>query len=234
MVPNLTLVKRSSQVSEYFLSLIRQGVYQPNDKLPSLQEMARVLKVSKSTIREGLAALVARGVIDVRHGSGYFVRPSNFASTGSQDGLPDLGQVLSVRELLEVSAARLAALNRDETHLTGMAGCVERMRTDDWDEAINADLEFHLLIAAASGNQVLDQVIGSLSTHTKATMKLSRAIAGTLDDLHQKHWELYRAIHDKDEKRASGLMKAHLRETAERMKVLLRGSRTGVGDHVNR
>lgn len=221
MVPNLSPTKRSNQVSEYFLSLIHQGVYGPHDKLPSLQEMARVLNVSKSTIREGLAALVARGIIDVRHGSGYYVRPSELAETSPIESLGNLGDVLFVRQLLEVTAAGLAAAHRTKSHLQRMAACVERMCGDSWEEALNADLEFHLLIAAASGNPVLEQVIGSLASHTKATMRLSRAIAGTLDDLHQKHGELYRAIDEQDAERASGLMETHLGETAERMKILL-------------
>ncbi|NMP23643.1 FadR family transcriptional regulator [Sulfobacillus sp. DSM 109850] len=209
------------------MSLIREGAYQPNDKLPSLQEMARVLKVSKSTIREGLAALVAKGIIDVRHGSGYYVRPSKVAAKSMPEESPDLGQVLFVRQLLEVSAARLAAVNRNDDHLAVMAGCLARMQREDWEEALGADLEFHLAIAGASGNQVLEQVIGSLSQHTKATMKLSRAIAGTLADLHQKHWELYRAICDGDGERASQLMYVHLHDTAERMKILIPGTRLG-------
>lgn len=221
MISKLPVTKRSNQVAEYFESLIRKGVYKPGDKLPTLQEMAEVLDVSKSTIREGLAALAAIGVIDVRHGSGYFVREAQTETEEGQDTLHDLGQVLFVRQLLEVSAARLAAQHRTPDQLQKMENCLKGMREGPVNTTIAADLGLHQVIAEASGNMVLANVIGSLSEPMQATMKLSRALAGTEGDLYAKHLELFHAIEQHDVENAARLMYEHLFETAERLKVLV-------------
>lgn len=100
---------------------------------------------------------------------------------------------------------------------------VERMKTAPLEEAVAADLGFHLAVAKASGNAVLCDVIESLSGLTRSTMKYSRALAGTADDLFQKHADLFDAIREKDSARAAELMHAHLSDTAQRLKVLVRG-----------
>ncbi len=221
MVSKFPLTKRSNQVAEYFESLIRQGIYKQGDKLPTLAEMAKVLQVSKSTIREGLAVLVAQGLIDVRHGSGYFVRnsPPEIQEGGVEPR--DLGQVLFVRLLLEVPAAKLAAQNRMEEHLYGMVKTLDQMRIGPMEKAVAADLEFHMAIADASQNAVLREVIRSLSSPMQYTMKYSRAIAGIDSDLYQKHADLFAAIRDGDSKKSERLMHAHLYDTAERLKILV-------------
>lgn len=220
MASKIAVTTRSNQVADYFESLIRQRIYSPGDKLPTLQEMANVLQMSKSTIREGLAALVAQRLIEVKHGSGYFVR----LEENTEDEIeanPDLGQVLFVRLLLEVPAAKLASRNRSADHLEAMAQHLGRMRDGSLDEAIAADLEFHLVIADASGNLILGNVIHSLSAKTRATLKHSRALAGTDGDLYRKHLDLFEAIRDRDGVKAERLMHDHLHDTAHRLKILV-------------
>ena len=138
MASKIAVTTRSNQVADYFESLIRQRIYSPGDKLPTLQEMATVLQMSKSTIREGLAALVAQRLIEVKHGSGYFVRLEETHEDENEEH-PDLGQVLFVRLLLEVPAAKMAAANRDSDHLEAMARHLDQMRTGPLDQAIAAD-----------------------------------------------------------------------------------------------
>lgn len=224
MASKIAVTTRSNQVADYFESLIRQRIYSPGDKLPTLQEMANVLHMSKSTIREGLAALVAQRLIEVKHGSGYFVR----LEESTEDELEehsDLGHVLFVRLLLEVPAAKMAACNRDLDHLAAMARHLDQMRTGPLDQAIAADLAFHLVIAEASGNPILDNVIRSLSAKTRATLKYSRALAGAEGDLYRKHLDLFEAIRDRDGIKAERLMYDHLHDTAERLKILVPGAK---------
>ena len=227
MVTKLPSTTRSHQVTEYFETLIRQHIYEPGDKLPTLQEMARVLGVSKSTIREGLAALAAHGLIEVRHGSGYFVHSLQRETPDNTEPKRDLGQVLFVRLQLEVPAAKLAAKNRTDEDLHKLGRCLDRMRLGSLSEAISADLEFHLVVAEASGNGVLRDVIASLSEQTRSTIKYSRALAGTEGDLFQKHVDLFEAIRVQDDVQAESLMHAHLYDTAQRLRVLVRGEGSG-------
>ena len=201
---------RSFQVAEYVESLIRHNVYQPGDKLPSLQEMAELLKVSKSTIREALSRLQARGIITVAHGKGYFVasKPSLAA-----DIFPakDLGEILFVRILLEVPAAALAARNRTPAQLERMKQLVETMEAaPDDDDGVELDLSIHLTIAEASQNQMLQNVIYSLVPLMKSTMKFSRAIYGTHSALYKRHRDLYLAVEQQDEQLAAQQIAANV------------------------
>jgi GntR family transcriptional repressor for pyruvate dehydrogenase complex len=215
-----TFAKRSRSVAEYFETLIRQHVYGPGDKLPTLDEMAALLKVSRSTIREGLAALVAQGLVEVRHGKGYFVSgaaPRGLGSPTSQD----LGQVLFVRCLVEVPAAKLAARNRTTAHVEVLRQALETMRAGSREATLDADLAFHLAISEASGNRVLYAVMASIATQVRETMRYSRPIAGTDSTLYEKHRALFLAIEKQDPKDAEQLMHSHLFDTADRLKVLI-------------
>ncbi|MHB1610909.1 MAG: FadR/GntR family transcriptional regulator [Sulfobacillus sp.] len=220
MITKPFVAKRSNQVAEYLESLITQNVYRPGDKLPSLQEMAALLKVSKSTIREALAALVAQDLIDVRHGKGYFIK-QNAAPSQEPILVRDLGEVLFVRILLEVPAAKLAAQNRTADHLVLLKQSLEAMHTAEKEEGMKADLRFHLMIGEATQNAVLQDVIQSLAPLMQETMKFSRAIAGTHSTLYHKHLDLYNAIMEKDSLRATQFMYDHLNDTAQRLKILV-------------
>ncbi len=220
MITKPFLAKRSNQVAQYLESLITQNVYHPGDKLPSLQEMATLLKVSKSTIREALAALQAQDLIDVRHGKGYFVRPTTEASEDSLYSR-DLGEVLFVRILLEVPAATLAAQNRTAKDLEHLKDSLELMQTTSVEEGMRADLSFHLTIGEAAKNTVLHDVIQSLVPLMRETIKFSRAIAGTYSTLYHKHLDLYVAIANKDSRLAGQYMHDHLHDTAQRLKILV-------------
>lgn len=220
MIAKPFLAKRSNQVAEYLESLITQNVYHPGDKLPSLQEMAQLLKVSKSTIREALAALQAQDLIDVRHGKGYFVKPTAVPPEESLS-TRDLGEVLFVRILLEVPAATLAAQNRTADHLEHLKESLERMQEATAEEGMQADLSFHLTIGEATNNAVLRDMIQSMAPLMRETMKFSRAIAGTHSTLYHKHLDLYTAIANKDSRVATQYMHDHLHDTAERLKILV-------------
>lgn len=221
MVAKPFVAKRSNQVAEYLESLITQNVYHPGDKLPTLHEMAELLQVSKSTIREALAALVAQDLIDVRHGIGYFVKSTSSGVVVEGRKTRDLGQVLFVRLLLEVPATKLAAQNRGKPHLALLNQSLEAMRTESAEELVNADLAFHLAVGEATQNAVLQELIHSLAPLMRETMKVSRAIAGTRDSLYNKHLDLYHAIVEKDSIKAERLMHDHLHDTAERLKILV-------------
>lgn len=212
--------KRTDQVAEYFEALIREHIYHPGDKLPSLDEIAGILQVSKSTIREGLVSLVAQGLIEVRHGRGYYVQAA--AERAERAGAPqDLGQVLFVRLLLEVPAAKLAARNRTEANLYVMIKQLQIMREGSRSQAIAADLDFHMEVARASGNAILAGQVASLTENMRETMKYSRTIAGDPVELFTKHKELLDAIRDRESDSAERLMFQHLNDTAERLRILV-------------
>ncbi|MDA8195361.1 MAG: FadR/GntR family transcriptional regulator [Thermaerobacter sp.] len=220
MVSKPLLTKRSSQVAEYLEALITQNVYHSGDKLPSLHEMAKLLKASQSTIREALAALQAQDLIDARHGIGYFVKPTARVAEDFWHAR-DLGEVLFVRTLLEVPAAALAAQNRTADDLEHLREFLELMPAASGKEAIAADLAFHLAVGEATKNRALHDVIQSMAPQMRETMRMSRAIAGTHSALYHKHLALYDAIANRQCQQAAQSMHDHLHDTAERLKILV-------------
>ena len=65
---------------------IRQGVYKPGDKLPSLRELAASRDYGKNTVIAAFEMLVSRGLVEPRHGSGFFVRDGLPMSVAEEDG----------------------------------------------------------------------------------------------------------------------------------------------------
>jgi GntR family transcriptional repressor for pyruvate dehydrogenase complex len=73
----------SDDAVDQILDLIAEGRLKPGNRLPSERELVRQLEVSRASVREALRALGARGIIEVKPGSGSFVRGS-----GEEEAMP--------------------------------------------------------------------------------------------------------------------------------------------------
>ena len=97
--PAIPLARFSAQarlraLQSDILELILERDLVPGDPLPTENELTAALGVGRNTLRESLKALQALGVIEIRHGFGMFVAPSNF------EALTD-GLTFRVKEILE-------------------------------------------------------------------------------------------------------------------------------------
>jgi DNA-binding FadR family transcriptional regulator len=152
-------LQRYEQIAERLAADIRSGLLAPGERLPSERELARALEVSRASVREALAALQLRGVVETRAGAGTFVTAEPPLSDPPQhDASPSA--VLDARAQLEPAIARLAAQRAQadpavENLLTAMEAA-----TDPDDPAARAtwnasDRLFHRQLAAMTGNPVL-------------------------------------------------------------------------------
>lgn len=152
-------------------AMIRDGGYGDGDRLPAERELAQILGVSRPSAREAVIALEVAGIVEVRTGSGIYVRlagPLGHARLQyflAGDPGPGPYEALEVRRLLEGEAAFRAAGNLAAGELDELRATVMDMRDDP--EPVPrrgdaADRAFHMLIAAASGNGVLAILIGEL------------------------------------------------------------------------
>ena len=145
------------------------GELKDGDALPSQDEMARALGVSRASLREALHRLVLMGLVEMRHGSGTFVRTAR-----PQDLMNSLSSLLildrsSAAELLEArfhvesALAALAAMNATEEDLERIARLIERIEAHwehlDIDSYMPLDTQLHLAFAQASHNPVLVKVL---------------------------------------------------------------------------
>jgi DNA-binding FadR family transcriptional regulator len=209
------------QVAGQLGELIRQGEFRQGDRLPPERDLARQLGVSRPTVREAMIALEIAGLVDVRTGSGAYVRgasPAGVLPFAPPDIGPSPFELVAARRLIEPEVAFAAAGCMRAGVLAGIAETLDAMRTgiDAGDGVQAADRLFHTRIAAATGNTVLASVVEQLwdSTFEPIFEGLSRrtglpenqraALAG--------HIRIFNALKQGDAAGARDSMRDHLAE----------------------
>lgn len=209
-------------VSEYLtrqvMELARKQRLQPGDRLPSVQELASRFSVAAPTMRESLRRLQAVGVLDIRHGSGVYLKravhrvvlPNPHPGPLSRRVILDL---LDARLLIEPRLARLAAerlTDQESLHLQRtLEQAGEHLR--DEDQVLGPlNMAFHREIAHLSSSAVLAQVIDSLVDVYEDEQLVVMQLYGDRERDHQWHLAICEAICVHDAARAEQLMHDHL------------------------
>ena len=142
---------------------IESGELAPGSRLPTEQQLANRLGVSRNVVREAIAQLRADGLIEARQGVGAFVlSPEQRAAIRiDRDSLKEPGnmqRLFELRSVLETEAAALAAARRSPQQLASIKAHLDCMNGEEkWqDGSIDADLAFHREIAAASRHPQFD------------------------------------------------------------------------------
>lgn len=226
-----------SQVGESLRQAIASGRYSAGDKLPSEAELTESHGVSRTVVREAVAAMRSEGLVEVRQGAGIFVLGvvAQAVSTRLIDKArvsSDL-EVLEVRAPLEIEAAGLAAARRSPAQEEAIFECHRQvLRCIEQDESIRqADLALHCAIADATNNPLFRQ---HLDFHGSAIIPQSKPLPNPRPAeqtayrrmIHQEHEAIVMAISDRDEEAARNAMRDHLRGSQLRYRDLLRITRT--------
>jgi len=211
------------EVSEILHEKIRAGVLKPGDRLDSVEQLAEQLQVSRSAVREALSALKAMGLIEIKQGSGTFVKsvPPNRLdfplSTAMLSNKLDIARLLEVRKIIEVGAAASAAINRTEQDIQAMVQILEDMEQAHGDGELGekVDYQFHVAIATASQNPLLATILDQISGLMIDTMKETRRIwlyskKTTSEQLYEEHMNIFLAIQQQNEELAKQAMTFHL------------------------
>lgn len=159
------------QIADQLRSLVAAGEFEVGHRLPAERDLAVQLGVSRPSVREALIALEVEGVIEVRTGSGIYVRAvSADAGKGravhladtphADDAAPlDWGplEVIHARGLIEPDTAALAAERATRADVMAIAASLRHMQQQARRGEVprEGDEAFHLAIARASGNGVL-------------------------------------------------------------------------------
>jgi GntR family transcriptional regulator, transcriptional repressor for pyruvate dehydrogenase complex len=160
----------SDKVADMMLETILSRRLAIGDRLPSERELGEQFGVSRTVIREAVRALVAKGVIEVRSGSGLRVAAVDAAAVSEsmslyvRGGGIDFERVHEVRTLLEVHIAGLAAERASGEDVERLRTVHERMQREagDVDAASRDDLEFHRVIARATHNDLFLVLMDSI------------------------------------------------------------------------
>lgn len=146
-------------VAEQIVQLIDDRVFPPGAKLPGERELAERFGVSRVTVREAEVALQAQGRLRIRAGSGVYVCDQETADCGDATEVSAF-ELTEARSLFESEAAALAATIITDADIEKLEKLVAALADDATADA--ADYEFHLTIAAASGNGVILHTIKDL------------------------------------------------------------------------
>jgi GntR family transcriptional repressor for pyruvate dehydrogenase complex len=221
-VPRATAV---SEIVRQLTSFLAAGQFQPGSRLPPERQLAESLGVGRSAVREALAALEILGIVEVRPGSGTYIRDSmsellpTTLSWGLMLSSSHTHQLSEVRGGLEVQAAALAAARIDEAGLAELRTHVETMRThlDDLPRFIDADARFHLHIAASAGNDVLADLLQSIRSLLRLWSERGLRTREQAQLACTEHVAILEALAARDVPAAEAAMRAHMRTAGTRV-----------------
>src|SRR3954454_7263744 len=161
---------RVFQVVHEIQDRIASGRYVPGQQIPPEREFCAALGVSRSVLREALSTLAGMGLVKTRQGSGTRIQPPSSRQVSESyerllsrhDHHPE--HLCAVRLPLETSIAALAAIHRTDEHLEGLRRTqrVLARPRQSIGKYTDADLEFHSILADASGNPMFEVVLAPI------------------------------------------------------------------------
>ena len=160
-----TIQKRSApeKVVEQILQKVKTGELRPGNRLPSQRELAQIMGVGRSSMREAINALVVMGYLEAIHGKGTFIRKALPATGFNSDSLHSafkagsIFDLMEAREVLECKSAMLAAERAEPAQIKKLKNVLKKVKATEKDYTIflQADIDFHTCLAEATGNEVI-------------------------------------------------------------------------------
>ncbi len=206
-----------AQIAERLLAQIGEGHLRPGDPLPTERQLTQSFHVGRSSVREALRILESKGVIKSVDGGAFVVADAGNPLHHSLDLLltlqgANLRELFEVRKILEGESAALAALRRGESDLEAMAHAIDEM--DDGlrsqERYIDADLRFHLTIAAATRNRMTLHMMQAIRTPLQHALGSIYYIPGSPQRSIAQHRQILQAIRSGDPVAARQCMREHL------------------------
>jgi GntR family transcriptional regulator, hexuronate regulon transcriptional repressor len=234
-VPGGRLYKR---VADELRAAILAGRYPAGRRLPAERELAEQFNVSRPTIREAVIALELQNIVEVRLGAGvYVLEPGTNPRAGSSGPELTIGpfELMEARKIIEPETAALAATVITDEQLDELDAIIERMEEENRLEiqGENADRQFHVGIAASTGNSALVAVIDDL-WHRRQTdpfffRLMEKARSKGVKPVADDHRRILAALRKRDPAAARGAMRDHLTRVIE---TLLKATETEAMERV--
>lgn len=203
-------------VTEALIEYIKINKLRPGDRLPSEYELAEILGVGRSTVREGVRALVSRNVLEIRRGAGTFVSEKQGVADDPlglmfyEDQFQMAKDLMEIRELIEPAiaahAARRATPEQVQQILSLCQQVEDKIRTGE--DHLPDDILLHTAIARSSGNQVVTTLIPIINRAVDVFCNLTGRILK--EETIATHREVVEAIRRGDAQGAHDGMYLHL------------------------
>jgi len=221
--------KLRDRAAEMLLDMILSSGLSPGERLPPERELCVRLGVSRTVVREALNLLEARGLVSIEHGRGAVVSGGDVRAVRDTLGLllrvhPNtLWELLEVRKVLEVEIAGLAAERAGPEDVEAMRARIEKMRaTIETPEGyVDADVEFHALLARSTRNGVLLTMLDPIVDLLRASRRVSASRPGNAERALLEHERILRRVEAGDAGGARQEMRAHIANTARDIEAAL-------------
>ncbi|MEQ8355052.1 MAG: FadR/GntR family transcriptional regulator [Kiloniellaceae bacterium] len=210
------------------------GEFAVGDRLPKEQTLCDTYSVSRTVIREALARLKADGLVEARHGVGFFATEPELSNvqadfmTGNFDRTSSILEALELRRGVEVEAAGLAAKRRSPAQEARIIEAYNRLKAaleDDPSIVADADLDLHRAIAEATNNPFIPEFLDLVVERTKSRTVVAghggdeaRRLNQT-EHLLDEHRYIVEAICRQDPEKARDSMRAHLEHSETRFRL---------------
>ena len=204
------------KVCQSLAAIARRDRQEDDGWLPTERELSAQLGVSRSVVREAAKRLELQGLLEIRQGSGMKVvdKLHKPLSSAVHMLVPDerqrLVQLTEVRFALEPENARLASERATASELKQLKAAHERLKNcQDFETQVLADMEFHCLIAEASGNKIGSLLMQSLSDLLQTSLSHGYRLV-TKDQAVEDHGKILDAILARNGTASATAMKNHL------------------------
>lgn len=223
---NLNSEKNGTTAEEVVTRLrdmIHRGELSPGDRLPPERDLAKILGVSRPTLRAGIRSLATVGILQSRQGAGTFVAERGESPMLDSSPLRMLSalhgftsdEMFEARLALEMSIAGLAAERATSEQMTLMAEEIAGMYASlsEPEQYLVHDMKFHQTIAVASNNRILTSLMNMIATILFDNRSKTVKRAKDLKQSAEQHHNIYRAMRERDPEVARRAMHDHLIET---------------------
>jgi DNA-binding GntR family transcriptional regulator len=211
LMPSLSLPSEAPSLADAVAQAVRDGVAVGElvpDTTYSVYQLAGLLGVSRSPVREGLLRLAEAGLIEIRRNRGFRVLPPR---------AHDIDEIVGIRLALEPPAARLAAENGTGEQHAVLRSALETMAAAAarGDEASfwPADRALHDLLLRTAGKPRTAAIVAGLRSTTALLGPPTTASGRTLTEIHAEHEPVVTAVLARDGATAEAAMRAHLEAT---------------------
>ncbi|MGE5587793.1 MAG: FadR/GntR family transcriptional regulator [Clostridia bacterium] len=217
--------RTASLVAEQIKHFIEEHQLKPGDRLPTERELTEMLRVGRTSLREGLRLLEADGLIEVKAGEGifagelsvdYFLRPVSVSSLLRISARETL-ELLHLRKVIEAEAALLAATHAKASECRTLEKIAARIGEciNDASKFIPNDMTFHITLVRASGNTVFSRFYLAVIDMLVAQERLTVRVPGVMKRAYEDHLAIARAITKRDPKLAYEEVMKHLDGVAQ-------------------
>jgi DNA-binding FadR family transcriptional regulator len=204
------------QIADQLRHLIAAGEFPAGERLPAERDLAVQLRVSRPSVREALIALEVEGLVEIRGGSGVYVRAKPNGARPAPDGEWGPLELIRARGLIEREIAAQAAQLATRKQIAAIEESLAAMEQEAaaGNVPLEADRAFHVAVAEAAGNGVLVELVQrfwdarfgklfqQLGTHFESPRAWQAAI--------EEHRAVLVAIRKHDPKAARQAMQHHM------------------------